>query len=48
MLFKVVFGLGLVLTFSHLGKSLPLQSAAAISGVTVGSLIALLYLFVYK
>ena len=48
VLFKVVFGLGLVLTFSHLGKSLPLQSAAAISGVTVGSLIALLYLIVYK
>ena len=48
VLFKVIFGLALVVVFRNMGRSLPLQSAAAISGVTVGSLAALLYLIVHK
>ena len=48
VLFKLVFGLGLVLVFTQMGKSTPLCCAAAISGVTMGSLIALLYLLWYK
>lgn len=48
VLFKLVFGLGLVLVFSAMGKSTTLQCAAAISGVTMGSLIALLFLVWYK
>lgn len=48
VLFKLVFGLGLVLVFTKMGKSTPLCCAAAISGVTMGSLIALLYLIWYK
>lgn len=48
VLFKLVFGLGLVLLFTSMGKSTPLCCAAAISGVTMGSLIALLYLIWYK
>ena len=48
VLFKLVFGLGLVLVFTLMGKSTPLCCAAAISGVTMGSLIALLYLLWYK
>lgn len=48
VLFKLIFGLGLVAVFAGLGMSTPLRCAAAISGVTVGSLIALLFLFWYK
>ncbi len=48
VLFKLVFGLGLVLVFTKMGKSTPLSCAAAISGVTMGSLIALVYLVWYK
>lgn len=48
VLFKVLCGLGLVVVFTNMGKSLPLRSAAAISGVTAGSFIALIYLVVYK
>ena len=48
VLFKVLFGLALVVLFRNMDRSLPLQSAAAISGVTVGSLAALLYLIVHK
>lgn len=48
VLFKVIFGLALVVLFRNMGKSLPLQSAAAISGVTVGSFVALVYLMIHK
>ena len=48
VLFKLIFGLGLVFIFRMMGKSTPLCCAAAISGVTMGSLIALLYLIWYK
>ena len=48
VLFKLVFGLGLVFVFTKMGKSTPLCCAAAISGVTMGSLIGLLYLLWYK
>ena len=48
VLFKLIFGLGLVLIFVKMGKSTPLSCAAAISGVTMGSLIALVYLIWYK
>ena len=48
VLFKLIFGLGLVFVFTKMGKSTPLCCAAAISGVTMGSLIALLYLIWYK
>lgn len=48
VLFKLLFGLGLVLVFVSMGKSGPLLSAAAISGVTMGSFIALVYLVWYK
>ena len=37
---KVVFGLAVLLYFAHLGKSGPILSAGAISGVSVGSLVA--------
>lgn len=48
VLFKVIFGLSLVVLFRNMGKSLPLQSAAAISGVTVGSFVSLVYLIIHK
>lgn len=48
VLFKVIFGLGLVMIFTNMGKSLPLRSAAAISGVTIGSLVSLIYLIFYR
>jgi len=48
VLFKLIFGLGLVIIFTQMGKSTPLRCAAAISGVTMGSLIALVYLLWYK
>jgi len=41
---KVAFGLALAWYLSKLGKSLPILSAAAISGVSVGSLAACLYI----
>ena len=48
VLFKVLFGLGLVMVLTNMGKSLPVRCAAAISGVTVGSLMSLAYLIFYK
>ncbi len=48
VLFKLIFGLGLVVVFTSMGKSTPLCCAAAISGVTMGSFIALVYLVWYK
>ena len=48
VLFKLIFGLTLVFIFTKTGKSTPLCCAAAISGVTMGSLIALLFLVWYK
>ena len=41
---KVVFGLAVVLVLQNQGKSLPILSAGAISGVTVGSLVACAYM----
>ncbi len=41
---KVFFGLGLVIILNRRGASLPILSAGAISGVSVGSLIACLYM----
>lgn len=41
---KVFFGLGLVLILNGRGTSLPLLSAGAISGVSVGSLVACVYM----
>lgn len=48
VLFKLIVGLGLVIVFIRMGKSMPLCSAVAISGVTVGSLVALVYIMAYK
>ncbi len=48
VLFKVIAGLVLAWIMVRAGMGKPQQSAAAISGVTVGSLIALLYMMVYK
>lgn len=48
VLFKLIFGLGLVILFTNMGKSTPIRCAAAISGVTIGSLVALIYLVIYK
>ena len=41
---KVAFGLGLVLLLQRSNKSLPILSAGAISGVSVGSLVACIYM----
>ncbi len=41
---KVFFGLGVVIILNKQGSSLPLLSAGAISGVSVGSLIACIYM----
>ncbi len=43
---KVIFGLVLAFILSKLGKSLPVLAAAAVSGVTVGSLVAAIYIFI--
>ena len=48
VLVKVAFGLGLAAILMGLGKGKPAASAGAIFGVTVGSLAALLYMFLYK
>jgi len=49
VLVKVVVGLILAWAFVRSGKSDPIQSAGAIFGVTVGSLAALIYMFIiYK
>ena len=48
VLVKVIFGLVLAWYLVRAGKSLPIASAGAISGVTVGSLVALGYMYVYK
>lgn len=41
---KVFFGLGLVIILNRQGASLPILSAGAISGVSVGSLVACIYI----
>ncbi|NLH02333.1 MAG: oligosaccharide flippase family protein, partial [Clostridiales bacterium] len=41
---KVIFGLGLVIYLQRKGAGLPVLSAAAISGVSVGSLVACVYM----
>lgn len=46
VLVKVIVGLALAVYMTNLGKSLPLRSAGAIFGVTVGGLAALIYMFV--
>ena len=48
VLAKVVTGLALAWYLTSAGYSLPKSSAGAIFGVTVGSLVALIYMFVYK
>ena len=48
VLFKVIAGLALALVVVGRGMDKPYASAAAISGVTVGSLIALVYMVSYK
>jgi stage V sporulation protein B len=48
VLVKVIFGLILAWYLVRAGKSLPIASAGAISGVTVGSLAALGYMYTYK
>ena len=48
VLAKVVAGLALAWYLTSAGHSLPIASAGAIFGVTVGSLVALIYMFVYK
>ena len=48
VLAKVIVGFSIALVFTKQGKSLPLCSAGAIFGVVVGSLVALVYMFVYK
>ena len=48
VLFKVIAGLIFAALLVRAGAGKPLQSAGAISGVTVGSLIALLYMMAYK
>lgn len=46
VLVKVIVGLVLAWYLTKLGKSLPVSSAGAIFGVTVGALAALIYMFV--
>ena len=48
MLVKTIVGLVLAWYLAKLGKGLPIAAGGAIFGVTAGSVIALLYLFVYK
>ena len=48
VLFKVIAGLALALFIVRSGFDKPYASAGAISGVTVGSLVALLYMMAYK
>ena len=45
VLVKVIVGLVLAVMLTRAGKSLPVSSAGAIFGVTVGSLAALIYMF---
>ena len=48
VLVKVVVGLVLAIILTKASKTLPVCSAGAIFGVTVGSLAALVYMFTYK
>lgn len=48
VLCKLVFGLALAWLFVRQGMGLPIASAGAILGVTIGSLLALVYIVVYK
>ncbi len=45
---KLIFGLALAWLAVHFGLGLPLASAGAILGVTIGSLLALVYIVIYK
>ncbi len=48
VLVKLVVGFALAFIFIGRGMELPMSSAGAIFGVSVGSLVALIYMFVYK
>lgn len=48
VLFKVIAGLALSTLFIRMGKGLPMGSAGAILGVSVGSVISLAYMIWYK
>ena len=48
MLVKTVVGLALAWYLSSLGKGLPIAAGGAIFGVTAGSVIAFVYLIIYK
>ena len=45
---KLVVGLFLVWMLARMGKSLPVRSAGAIFGVTVGALVSFIYLYIQK
>jgi stage V sporulation protein B len=45
---KLVFGLTLAAVFIRKGYGLPMASAGAIAGVTIGELLALVYSWIYK
>ncbi len=46
--FKLVCGLGAVMVAAKMGASVPVQAACAISGVTVGTFFAMLYIVIYR
>ncbi len=46
--FKLVCGLGAVMVAANMGASVPVQAACAISGVTVGTFFAMLYIVIYR
>ncbi len=48
VLCKLVFGLSLAWLLLKKGLGLPVSSAGAIAGVTIGSLVALIYIIIYK
>lgn len=48
VLFKVIFGLILAAAFLRAGKGLPIGSAGAILGVSIGSVVSLGYMIWYK
>jgi stage V sporulation protein B len=48
VLFKVIFGLILAAMLIRAGKGLPMGSAGAILGVSIGSVVSLGYMIVYK
>ena len=46
--FKLVCGLGAVMIAADMGASVPVQAACAISGVTVGTFFAMIYIVLYR